>query len=263
MYEGLYERLTNKEADAYLERIGLAKRPPMDREGLDAIVRAHQMSVPFENLDIVEGGREISLDVKALYDKVVLRRRGGYCFELNGALHALLSALGFRAKACLARVVSGRDYLPPAHHRCTIVQLGSREYFLDVGFGGAMPAAALEISFSGELSDGTESYAFSRGQGDWITLSSVRAHESEAVLSICTLDQDPVDFVNPNFFCSNAPGILFTTTRVVNIKKPGGHASILGDKFALRTGRRIEETKIASDGLFRELLEEHFSIRLD
>ncbi|GMA48822.1 hypothetical protein GCM10025857_01790 [Alicyclobacillus contaminans] len=36
----------------------------------------------FENSDIVNG-RPIELNLEPMYDKIVLKRRGGYCYGLN------------------------------------------------------------------------------------------------------------------------------------------------------------------------------------
>ena len=96
MDEGLYEPLPSVEA--YLARIGIdgAKEPTL--AFLDELVYAHQCSVPFEDLDICEKHAEISLDIAALFDKIVTRRRGGYCFEQNALFASLLRALGSRCR---------------------------------------------------------------------------------------------------------------------------------------------------------------------
>ena len=75
--------LTPAQRDAYLARLGLTTAPATTPDGLADLHAAHMMAVPFENFDI-HLGRGISLDPEAVYDKVVARRRGGYCFELNG-----------------------------------------------------------------------------------------------------------------------------------------------------------------------------------
>ncbi|MGH9603726.1 MAG: arylamine N-acetyltransferase family protein, partial [Terriglobales bacterium] len=81
------------DTSAYLARIG--SLPPLspDPQSLSQLQLAHLMAVPFENLD-VHLGREISLDEELFFDKVVRRRRGGFCYELNGLFAALLRQLG-------------------------------------------------------------------------------------------------------------------------------------------------------------------------
>lgn len=87
--------LDRAELERYLERIGLAEAPAADAAGLAAVQRAHLTSVPFENLDIVEGKVPLALDEAALFEKIVVQRRGGICYEQNLLFAAALRALGF------------------------------------------------------------------------------------------------------------------------------------------------------------------------
>lgn len=91
----------------YLERIGLALPLPADAESLRRLQLAHMLHVPFENLDIALG-RPIRLGLTTLYDKIVTRRRGGFCYELNGLFAWLLDDLGFDVT-----YLSASDYRPP------------------------------------------------------------------------------------------------------------------------------------------------------
>ena len=89
-------------ADAYLDRIGATREPP-SAAALAALMGRHLTTVPFENLSIHLGER-ISLDEAALVDKIVARRRGGFCYELNGAFALLLRHLGYEVTMLAARV---------------------------------------------------------------------------------------------------------------------------------------------------------------
>ena len=76
---------------AYLNRVGVTVPAVSDAAGLRTLHRAHQLTVPFENLSI-HLAEPISLDERDLIDKIVRRRRGGFCYELNGAFALLLEA---------------------------------------------------------------------------------------------------------------------------------------------------------------------------
>src|SRR6266700_6959593 len=91
---------------AYLDRIGAARPRVADAHALRALHRAHQMAVPFENLSI-HLHEPISLEPDDLIEKIVTRRRGGFCYELNGAFALLLRALGFDVVLVAARVHGG------------------------------------------------------------------------------------------------------------------------------------------------------------
>ncbi|NED89519.1 arylamine N-acetyltransferase, partial [Streptomyces sp. SID11233] len=91
---------------AYLDRLGIGAAPsalPPTLATLRTVQRAQLLAVPFENLDPVRGIVP-SLELPALEDKLVRRRRGGYCFELNGLLSAALTALGFTVRPLAGRV---------------------------------------------------------------------------------------------------------------------------------------------------------------
>jgi N-hydroxyarylamine O-acetyltransferase len=121
--------------DAYLARIGAARPPRADAAALRELHLRHLLTVPFENLSI-HLGEPIVLDPEALVDKLVRRRRGGFCYELNGAFATLLAALGFRATLLAARVFGADGLGPPFDHLALRVEpdtFGS--WLVDVGFG--------------------------------------------------------------------------------------------------------------------------------
>jgi N-hydroxyarylamine O-acetyltransferase len=131
---------------AYLDRIGAVRPPVLDDTVLDDTVldaaalaglhRAHLLTVPFENLSI-HLGEPISLAEDDLLTKIVTRRRGGFCYELNGTFALLLEALGARVGRVAARVYGADGLGPPLDHLALIVTLpdGSGPWLADVGFG--------------------------------------------------------------------------------------------------------------------------------
>lgn len=138
--------MTSPDPERYLARIGLAPDDVAqpDRAALERLQRAHVTSVPFETLAItgppgapgdtpatVDGREGVTLTLPHLYEKVVERERGGFCFELNGAFGWLLDALGFDVDRVAGRV----DETPPANHHALVVHL-DRTYVVDVGVGG-------------------------------------------------------------------------------------------------------------------------------
>ena len=89
---------------AYFRRIGLdmPEKIVPDGELLKKLQFAHCTTVPYENLDIIRG-IPLSLDPDDLYDKVVTRGKGGFCFELNGIFGWLLRRLGYEVTDVAAR----------------------------------------------------------------------------------------------------------------------------------------------------------------
>jgi len=126
--------VNDEQITAYLARIGYRGTPAVDLATLGALQRNHLLTVPFENLDI-HLGRLITLDVDAIVDKVVDQRRGGFCYELNGAFAALLAALGFEVTMLEGRANTDDSPGVPFDHLTLRVTIGEDSYLADVGFG--------------------------------------------------------------------------------------------------------------------------------
>ena len=124
--------------DAYFQRIGFTDDARPDRPTLEALMRAHLLSVPFENLD-QQLRRPVTTLVKDAYSKIVERSRGGWCFEMNGLFAWALTEIGFTVHSLAAHVM--RDGLPtrdsPATHKLLLVECGE-PLIVDVGFGGGL-----------------------------------------------------------------------------------------------------------------------------
>jgi len=186
--------------ERYLARVGLDGSDV----SLATLQRAHVASVPYENLDIPLG-REIRLDVDSLVGKLIDARRGGYCYEQNSLLAAVLEEVGVSFTRHLGRVRLGDPISPrPATHMVLIVD----GCVVDVGFGSATPLGPVplgdEATYGGwtwrterrVAPEGDEVWAMLLGDVLLYTFSSERRH--------------PVDYVTPNHFSSTHPLSVFT-----------------------------------------------------
>lgn len=133
---------TTPDLDAYADRLGLDRAAfavPPDLAQLARLQAAHLAAIPFENLE-PRLGRPVSLALADLEDKLVRRRRGGYCFEQNSYLAAVLEALGFAVELLEARVrPQGVDVVLPRTHLVLSVDVTGARVLVDVGFGGDGP----------------------------------------------------------------------------------------------------------------------------
>ena len=120
---------------AYLDRIGHAGPVAPDLATLRAIHRAHHFAIPYENLD-VQLGRPVVTDPAAAFDKIVTRRRGGWCYEMNGVLGWALSEIGFSVTRMMAGVRREQDGdIAISNHLILRVDLPEGPWLADVGFG--------------------------------------------------------------------------------------------------------------------------------
>ncbi|MEL6971835.1 MAG: arylamine N-acetyltransferase [Bacteroidota bacterium] len=120
--------------EAYLTTIAVPWQQTADLAYLQTLQQEHLYHIPFENLDI-HCGIPIQFDLDHLFGKIVARRRGGFCYELNGLFYALLQELGYDCWRIMARVYEApRKYSHPYDHMALIVRLGKEIYLADVGF---------------------------------------------------------------------------------------------------------------------------------
>ena len=224
---------SDAQVQAYLERLGFEGEPRVDAETLSELVLRHQSSIPFETVSMHRSGEVPSLDTEDIYEKLIEKRLGGYCFELNKGFQELLAALGFDVRPVLCRAVRGRDTKMPINHRGMVVRIGDDLYSADVGFGGPMPAGALKLEDGLEQTIQGEVYIPHRVDDSWwnidrITQSKADLYDDnlperrQTELALCTAEVDEIDFDALNLFCAQ-PGTLFHDHEVVNLRAPGGY----------------------------------------
>ncbi|KAI8579377.1 hypothetical protein K450DRAFT_242950 [Umbelopsis ramanniana AG] len=146
------EKLTEEQVTEYLKRLQIRSKPSPTLEGLKLLCIQHLKCIPFENfsLHFTEQRPSIpSLLQENIFNKIVQRKRGGYCFELNGLFAALLKSLGFSITNGSARVYfesNGAPGYTDEQHHIIVVNLDGESWLADVGFGG--PGPCLPMSFS-------------------------------------------------------------------------------------------------------------------
>jgi N-hydroxyarylamine O-acetyltransferase len=229
---------------------------------LQALTAAHTQSIPFENLDVLLG-RPIELDADALFRKLVLDRRGGYCFEQNGLFLHVLDALGFEAKPLSARVrlQRPRDFLPPRTHMLIRVELDGEIWLTDVGVGGASLTSAIRFR-EGEQTTPHEARRLVREGNDWF--HQVRYDDTWHDVYELTSEEMPlIDRVVANWFTSTHPRSHFRDRLMVARALPDGRRlALLNGELTIRErdGSAERQTIRSADDLL-VVLEERFDLR--
>lgn len=151
--------------DAYLDRIAYHGPLRPDRATLAALHRAHLLAIPYENLD-VQLGRPVSTDPAAAYDKIVRRKRGGWCYEMNGLFGWVLSEIGFKVTRAAGAVLrEKRGAASEGCHLVLVVELEEGIYLADVGFGDG-PLDPIAVT-EGEFGSHGFRFALTREPDGW------------------------------------------------------------------------------------------------
>lgn len=250
--------------DEYCARLGYAGPRTPTLSTLHAITAAHTRSIPFENLDVLLG-RGINLDPSAIFAKLVVQRRGGYCFEQNGLLLLVLEALGFRVAPISARVrwQRPRDFTPPRTHVFLRVELDGASWLTDVGVGGMSLTAALRLEPDVEQATPHEPRRLMREDNRWF--HQVRLGDAWHDVCEFTLEEMPlVDRELGNWYTSAHPQSHFKNRLwVARAGHDGERRTLLNREFSLRsrTGEATVRT-IASPAELLEVLAADFGLVL-
>lgn len=249
--------------DAYFERIGYVGPRDATLATLNAIILAHIQSIPFENLDVLLG-RSISLEPAALFQKLVVDGRGGYCFEQNGFFLLVLEALGFQVKPLSARVrlQRPREFTPPRTHLFVRVELEGESWLADVGVGGLSPTSALRLEHDGPQATPHEPRRIVRENGTLFHQAQM-ANEWHDVCEF-TLEEMPlIDREVANWYTSTHPLSRFKSRLLVARATANGRITLQNQELTFRNVDGTSETRVlASQDEILSALAEHFTLQL-
>jgi N-hydroxyarylamine O-acetyltransferase len=248
--------LSGAEIERYLARIHYRGARQPTAEVLSELQFSHLLSVPFENLS-VRRGETVQLAERWLFEKIVVRRRGGYCYELNGLFGALLMSLGFRVSRLAARVgPTGIDF----DHLALRVEL-EEPWLADVGFGDSF-LSPLRLD-SRAAQDGGEgrSYRLEEG-GDGLILFRNEGEEWKRQFSFGPRAWPLEGFEPGNRFHQTSPLSHFTQNTVVSLATPGGRVT-LSERRLITTERRQRTERTLDESEFSATLERVFGLSMN
>ncbi|MBX3061134.1 MAG: arylamine N-acetyltransferase, partial [Anaerolineae bacterium] len=224
---------------AYLARINYRGPLTPTAATLRQLQMAHLLTVPFENLSI-HAQEPIILTDEALFDKIVLHRRGGFCYELNGLFAALLRALNFKVTMLSAAVaIDETTYGPPFDHMTLMVELAER-WLVDVGFGDSF-LEPLRLDSAEEQVQGERAYRLDAGE-EYLVLRQRDNQNTWSTQFRFTLD--PYQYTDYAAMChyhQTSPESHFTQRRLCSRATPDGRLTLSGMRLiTTRNGVRHE-----------------------
>ena len=253
---------------AYLDRIGAREPGAPTLQALGELAFAHLCSVPFENLDIA-AGRPLSLDPDAIYEKIVVRRRGGFCYELNGLFSQLLRELGYDVTLLAGQTVDPETGEPgqARAHLFLLVELGG-PWLVDVGWGEAY-RRPFALGAGNEHTDPEiASYRLEELAGRW---QVVECHDDSLETNLkqnagwrIAYRFDLTPYALPDFVetCrwQETESPFFTGHRFCTMATPDGRRTLMDERLIVRRGRTRTERPVDQDEV-PALLDELFGVR--
>ena len=248
--------------DAYFARTGYTGPRVATLAALHGIVAAHAQTIPFENLDVLLG-RGIDLAPAAIEQKLVRQKRGGYCFEQNTLLLAVLGALGFRATPISARVRlrHPRDFTPPRTHVFLRVELDGESWLADVGLGSGSLTCAIRLDTDAEQATPHEPRRIVR-EGARLFHQARLGDTWTDVCEFTLEEMPPIDRELANWYTSTHPQSHFRSRLVAARAAPAGvRLTLLNHEFTLRhADGRAEKRELATPDELLDVLARHFGL---
>lgn len=259
--------------EAYFARIGIAPVGAPTLEGLAAIQLAHACSIAFENFDVLMGGGATALDAGSLFEKLVTRGRGGYCFEHGGLMLAVLGQLGYRVSPLSGRVRAStpRPGVPPRTHLFLRVEIGGVGYLFDTGVGGLTPTMPLRMDTEeAQQTPHDVRRVVREDDGDGVRYFHQILIDDEwrDVVEFTGEEMPIIDREVGHWWTSTNPASKFRRARMAAIAhRDGTRSTLLDDQLVHRrgvTGRAevLSERTLEDVGAVSEVVRDVFRIRL-
>ncbi len=248
--------------DIYLKRIKHSGEVQLDEEGLRLLLHHQLFSIPFENFDVLLG-RPILLDPASLFDKLVSRPRGGYCFELNGLFLQALQYFGFQVRALLARVHISGSPVVGRGHQVSLVTINERKWLTDVGFGAFNMRAPIPLEIDRVNHFDTQTLRLAEVENYGTMLQVLHKDRWQDLYSFDMEYAGPGDIKFGNYYTSTHPDSIFTGNRIASLQTREGRNSINNNVLRTVTDGKEQIVELADDNRYLEILEKYFGIELD
>jgi arylamine N-acetyltransferase len=248
---------------AYFGRIGYRGTAEPTVETVRALVAAHNQSIPFENLDPLLGIPVADLSAAALTDKLVHRRRGGYCYEHNGLMGYVLEELGFGVERLAGRVVwmnPGGPLPAQTHHVLSVTVPGVDGLLLvDVGFGGQTLTSPIRLQPGPVQETRHEPYRI-RERDDGYQLEAEISGEWQPLYMFTNRPQPRIDLEVGSWYVSTNPNSHFVTGLTAALVTDDARWNMRGRNLAVHRAGNTEKIRFDSAADVLDVLTDRFGI---
>lgn len=251
----------NFDLKAYCKRIGYVGDLHANAETLKALMQCQLRSIPFENLD-VQAGKVVSLIPEDIAEKILAKRRGGYCYEVNGIFAMALEALGIEYTLLAARPM----FYPvrrPKSHMVVLANVGGQQWLCDTGFGSYGICEPLSLQTIGQVvKQGFDSFMLEQFNDRELILKALVGGEWVNQYSFDLCPFEFIDFMPSNYMNSTHPDAIFVQKYLVVLHIENGRKVMFGDALKVFTQDGITQSVVRRENL-QEVLAQEFNLMMD
>jgi N-hydroxyarylamine O-acetyltransferase len=246
-------------AAGYLQALGLQRQAPT-LEFLSEMTARHVAQFAFCSVG-PRLGEALPLDPESLYSRIVLRGRGGYCFEQNGLMFEVLAELGFDVTLYLARVIYDQDTHPGLTHRITVVDLAGERHLVDVGFGPLGPRVPVRLS--GEVSrDNQRAFRLLQRRAGELHVQTWKSGDWFSLYRFELARYGQADCELGHFYSHRHPDAAFVRNLVASRILPDAVRSLRNREYWIMTSDGDHRQDVRDPAHLRKLLGDEFGIQV-
>lgn len=246
--------------DAYLNDLKITAA--MDVDFLNQLQSKHIARYSFNSLAVVLG-HDISLEVEAIFNKIVEKKRGGYCFEHNKLVLTVLKEIGFDVRLLMAKVIYNRDIDVARTHRITLLNLQGDDYIVDAGFGhlGARYPVKLELGL--EQDQGDAVYRIVKNSQEDYCYQLLKDNEFFTLYTFNCYHYSEAECLPAHFYSHKSPEAAFVNNMVVCRKFYNDILSLRNDNFSRISNEATITTVISNPAQLHQILNDEFELNFD
>jgi N-hydroxyarylamine O-acetyltransferase len=256
--------MANNFLDLYFERIRYSGSPQVNLQTLRDLHLLHLQHIPYENIDVF-CHQGVKLYRETLTRKILLRNRGGYCFEQNGLFSMALTELGFKSHANMARVHRNRPEPGGRTHHINLVDLEGQTWVCDVGFGGSGFREPLILRADVEVEQLGEIYRLHESAEHGFYLQKKVGEEWQPLYTFKVERALPIDLHMANFYTSKSPDHVFLDAIMGTRMTDRGRVTLLDHTFKIfdLTQGTVKKETVTDFSAYLRNLKEHLGVQLN
>lgn len=244
----------------YLDRIGYHSEIKATKDVLFLLQQKHLLSIPFENLDIHYGAK-IELELQNIFEKVVINKRGGFCYELNSIYNELLKAIGFKTflisgRVCVENDIYGQEF----DHMAIIVKLENKSYLVDVGFG-KFSFEPLEILIDFFQVDKYGTFVIDKHSEDYYRVNKIENLKRTPEYIFKLKERELTEFTEMCNYHQSSQESHFTKNKVISLAKPKGRITLTNTTYKITEYDKTETVEF-EETEFENYLKKFFNIQI-
>jgi len=247
--------------DAYCARINYTGPRETCVATLKGLHFAHVHKVPFENLDI-HLGIAPSLEPAGLFAKIVTRKRGGYCYEVNSFFTMVLRAFGFQVQGLLARVLYSFSDFRPRSHQLLLVTVDNEFWIADVGFGSCCLREPLRLTPGVIYEQGPDRFRVRTEAGTNYVLEALLAGRWQDLYSFTLEPFELVDYEPFNYWNSTSPHVRWTQQKICTIPTQDGRIVAIDREFKIHSRGNTQTVLATTHEEYLQLLRKYFGLKI-